>query len=69
MVEVQHAAESLSAHDAAAVGGIVVDRRDELVSQPLVRAFSMTVRDILENNLPQVALAQRDDACETLAAY
>lgn len=66
---VQHAAEPLTMHNAAAVGGVAVHWRDELVAQRLVRAFPVIMFDVLANDLPQVTLPERDDACETLAPY
>ena len=68
MVETQHAAETLSAYNAAALGGVVVRRSDELVVEPLVIAFSLIVRDVGLDNPPQVALTERYDLGQTLTA-
>ena len=67
MVEVEHAAESLSAQRRAAYGCVVVCRGDELVAERLVRPLSVIVLHVLLNNLTQVAFAQRNHAIHTLA--
>ena len=67
MVVVKHATEALSAHDAAACGCVVVRCHDELVAERLMRPLSVIVLDVLLNDLPQVAFAQRNDTRETLA--
>jgi hypothetical protein len=68
-VVIQGTAQPLTTYDPAAVGCVIVRWCDEPVAETLVVSFSVIVRDILENNLPEVALAQRDDACETLSPY
>jgi hypothetical protein len=67
MVIVEHTAETLAAHNAAAHGGVVVRGRDEPVAERLVRPLSVIVLDVLSEDLPQVALAERYDPRQTLA--
>ena len=68
IVVVQHAAEALTAHDAAAVGCIIVHRHDELVADSLVIAFCMIVIEKLLHDLPKVTLTERDGTRKTLAS-
>jgi hypothetical protein len=67
MVEVEHAAEALAAHNTAAVGGIVVLCGDQFVTEPLVIALCVIVGDVLLHDLTQVTFTQRDDARQALA--
>jgi hypothetical protein len=68
MIETQHATEPLPAPDAAALDGVGVHWHDELVAERLVIAFGLIVRDVLVDDLTQVAFAERDDASQALAA-
>jgi hypothetical protein len=67
MVIVEHAAEAPPTYDAAAHGCVVVRCRDEFVVERLMRPLSVIVFDVLLDDLPQVAFAQRNDAGQTLA--
>jgi hypothetical protein len=62
MVVVENAAEALSAQDRAAHGCGVVRRGDELVAERLMRPLSVIVREIFTDDLPQMAITQRNDA-------
>jgi hypothetical protein len=55
MIEVEHAAETLTANNAAAHGGVVARGEDEQVVETLVIALGVIVFNVFMNDLPQVA--------------
>jgi hypothetical protein len=67
VVVVQHAPEALAAQDAAARGGVVIRRSDELVAEALMTALSVIVHEVLSDEFAQVYLAQRYDPRQTLS--
>jgi hypothetical protein len=67
-VEIEYATESLTPYNTAAGGCVDVHRNDELVVEPLVSAFLVIMRDEFIHELAQMALTQRDNLVQTLAA-
>jgi hypothetical protein len=69
VVVAQRTAETLTAHDAAAHGGVVVHGSEELVVERLMISFREIVSDVVSNDPTRVALTQRYDTSQTLAPY
>ncbi len=66
MAMIQDAAEPLSALDCTVRVETVGRLLDELVIETLVVALKVVVVCVLLHGLAKVALAQRDDLCQTL---
>jgi hypothetical protein len=68
MVVVEHAAKPLAPQDAAARGGVVIRRNDELVAEALVIALSVIVREVFCRMSSRRCFSpQRYDSSQTLA--